>query len=360
MNNAAASLPAVSFFIGWPEMEGVEDTAWLGAVADELKQRGILAPAGDCAFERLTGGVSSDIWTIAQGDRRVAVKRALPKLRVEQDWQAPVSRNAADARWLQTVRGIMPEAVPEILHHDEAAHFFVMSYIEPERAPVWKSQLLSGTVSASFAAAVGRAIGRIHAATAGRADIWAAFDNGETFRAIRLSPYLESTALRHPPLAPRIREVIEITAARRECLIHGDMSPKNILAADTGPIFLDAECATCGDPAFDLAFCLNHLLLKRLRAADPAPLFDAFEAMASGYFETARFAGAEHVERRAAALLPMLFLARVDGKSPVEYITEESERDLIRRVAAPLITTPVETLREINERWQRALNEGKT
>lgn len=341
-------------------MEGVADTAWLGTVADEMKRRGILAPGGDCTFERLTGGVSSDIWTIAQDGRRVVVKRALPKLRVEQDWRAPVTRNAAEARWLQTVRGIIPEAVPDILYHDETANLFVMSYIEPARAPVWKSLLLAGTVSTSFAALVGRAIGRIHAATAGRPDIVAAFDNAETFHAIRLSPYLEATALRHPSLAVRIREVMEATAARRECLIHGDMSPKNILVGEAGPIFLDAECATYGDPAVDLAFCLNHLLLKRLRAPDPAPLFDAFEALRDGYFETARFAASEQVERRAAALLPVLFLARVDGKSPVEYITEESERDLVRGVAAPLIAAPAEHLREINERWQKALCKGMT
>ena len=47
-------------------------------------------------------------------------------------------------------------------------------------------------------------------------------------------------------------------------LLHGDLSPKNILFRDAAPILLDAECATMGDASFDPAFCLNHLILKAI------------------------------------------------------------------------------------------------
>ena len=62
------------------------------------------------------------------------------------------------------------------------------------------------------------------------------------------------------------------------------MSPKNILVGPDGPIFLDAECAWYGDPAFDLAFCLNHMLLKCLAVPAAAPAFlDCFDALACAY-----------------------------------------------------------------------------
>ncbi len=54
------------------------------------------------------------------------------------------------------------------------------------------------------------------------------------------------------------------TLAAKIALVHGDVSPKKVPAGPRGPVFLDAECAWYGDPAFDLAFCLNHLLLKCL------------------------------------------------------------------------------------------------
>ena len=46
------------------------------------------------------------------------------------------------------------------------------------------------------------------------------------------------------------------------------------------------------------------------------------------------------LEARAAQLLPGLFLARVDGKSPVEYITTEPDKDRVRRTARALLAPP--------------------
>ena len=57
-------------------------------------------------------------------------------------------------------------------------------------------------------------------------------------------------------------------------------------------------------------------------------------------------------ERRAAALLPGLMLARIDGKSPVEYLTDEPRKDAVRSFAAPLLRDPVAELAEIARRWR--------
>ena len=127
-------------------------------------------------------------------------------------------------------------------------------------------------------------------------------------------------------------------AARKRhavALVHGDVSPKNILVGPQGPVFLDAECAWWGDPAFDLAFCLNHLLLKCLWTPPAARRASshAFDALATRYSQAWIGSRATNSKRRTAALLPGLLLARVDGKSPVEYITDDAQRDAVRRVA---------------------------
>ncbi len=138
--------------------------------------------------------------------------------------------------------------------------------------------------------------------------------------------------------------------------MHGDVSPKNILVGPAGPVFLDAECAWWGDPAFDLAFCLNHLLLKCLwtpRARDG--FLACFDAMADTYRAGVRWEAADALDARAAHLLPGLFLARVDGKSPVEYITTDADKDRVRRVARALLIAPPARLDVIRQAWAREL-----
>jgi hypothetical protein len=147
------------------------------------------------------------------------------------------------------------------------------------------------------------------------------------------------------------------TLGRKETLVHGDVSPKNILAGPSGPIFLDAECAWYGDPAFDLAFCLNHLLLKCLWNRPAADLFlRSFDALSAAYLAEVRWSTADEIERRAAHLLPGLFLARVDGKSPVEYLTDEADKDLVRATAIPFLADPADKLGDIRSTWANRIS----
>ena len=339
-----------------PPAGSTEETVSQNAIEQALREAGLIPNGAAATFTPLTGGVASDIWKVEAGSRVFAVKRALPKLRVAADWRVPVSRNASEAGWFEVVRNIAPEAVPEILLHDPRRGLFVMTYLPPDRYPVWKSQLRDGHVDIGFAAQVGSLLARIHSATAGDAAIAARFANDETFHAIRLEPYLEATASRHPGVADRLFALSRATLACHRALVHGDISPKNILAGPNGPVFLDAECAWYGDPAFDVAFCLNHLLLKCLwnRAAS-ARFLDAFDALAASYRAGAAFEKPEDVEARIAHLLPALFLGRVDGKSPVEYLTDDADRNLVRGVALSFLREPVSRLSAIRQRWAETI-----
>jgi aminoglycoside phosphotransferase (APT) family kinase protein len=336
---------------------GVDADAAEAEIAAALAAAG-LVPAGiRPRFVALTGGVASDIWKVEGVAQPLVVKRALPKLRVAAEWLAPVGRNASEAAWFRTVRAIVPEAVPEVLYHDPERGLFAMPYLPPERYPVWKAQLRDGEVDLAFAGQVGRTIARIHAGTIDDARLAAAFANDATFHAIRLEPYLEATARRHPGLADALMGLSRSTLACRRALVHGDVSPKNILKGPEGPVLLDAECAVFGDPAFDLAFCLNHLLLKCVWNRAAAPRFlAAFDALRAAYFEALPTALRDETEARAARLLPALLLARVDGKSPVEYIATDAGRGLVRATAIPLIATPPARLAAIREAWAGALH----
>jgi 5-methylthioribose kinase len=295
--------------------------------------------------------VSSDIWKVELNAGPVCVKRALPRLRVAQLWEAPVERNLYEWRWMQAAARIAPGSAPRVLAHDDAG-IFAMEFLDGARFPLWKSELHAGRADAAFARQVGERLARIHAATADDPRVAAEFATDAGFHAIRLEPYLLATARRHPDLAPQLQRLAERTAATRTALVHGDVSPKNILVGAQGPVFLDAECAWYGDPAFDLAFCLNHLLLKCLWVPQAADRFTAcFDALAAGYFATNE---ADGLERRAASLLPGLLLARIDGKSPVEYVTEEAQKTRVRVVARALLVSPPGALAEVRKAWQES------
>jgi aminoglycoside phosphotransferase (APT) family kinase protein len=342
--------------VGADEVSG-QDRAFAGddGLIEPLRRMGLLKSGEHPRLAPLAGGVSSDIYLVEAGGRRFCLKRALPRLKVAALWEAPIERNAAEAGWMRAVARWLPRAVPRILGEDAKAGVFAMDYLAPEDHPLWKTQLLAGAADADFAAAVGRDLAVIHARSAAEPGVREAFANDGTFEAIRIEPYLRATGSAHPALAPRFEALAHTTLSTKRALVHGDVSPKNILHGPLGAVFLDAECAWFGDPAFDLAFCLNHLLLKGARdGADKMRYDAAFSALARAYLAGVDWESVDGLEARAAALLPALFLARVDGKSPVEYLILESERAAVRRAAAPLIADPPRRLKVVAEAWLRA------
>lgn len=322
-------------------------------LAAGLRSMGLLAPGAHARGMPLSGGVSSDIWHVVLPDgRHVCIKRALAKLKVAADWRAPIVRSRYEARWLARAHDAAPNSVPALLGQDEATGTLAMAWLPPEQHPIWKNSLHDGEADAAFAGEVGRGIARIHAYAAARPELAADFPTDSLFHDIRLEPYLIATARAHPDLAPALVGLAGRTAATKLTLVHGDVSPKNILVGPDGPIFIDAECAWWGDPAFDLAFCLNHLLLKCLWTPAVAPNFlHCFEVLATAYLACVTWEAPATIEARAASLLPGLFLARVDGKSPVEYLTREEDKDRVRRVARALLSSPPDRLRTVRTAW---------
>ncbi len=299
----------------------------------------------------LVGGVSSDIVEIVTPTRGFCVKRALPRLKVAALWEAPVERNAAEAAWLRTVAAWLPDAVPAVLAEDSELGLFAMEFLPPDDYPVWKSELLDGKADQTFGAAVGMHLGTIHRRSADDPGLARRFAHDATFEAIRIEPYLRATGRAHPKARPWLAEVAARTMANKRVLVHGDVSPKNILHGPRGPVFLDAECAWFGDPAFDLAFCLNHLLLKGAYRPDSKQAFlGVFLALTQAYLAEVEWEPPAEVERRCAALLPILLLARVDGKSPVEYL-DDARRASVREAALSLIQARPETLFAIVQAW---------
>ncbi|MFM0203383.1 aminoglycoside phosphotransferase family protein [Paraburkholderia fungorum] len=326
------------------------------ALLESLRRMRLVSPAEQPALTPLTGGVSSEIVRVDTSNGVICVKRALARLKVAANWSAPLERNSAEVAWMRLAATVVPGCVPSILGEDEQGRAFAMTFLEPRDYRLWKTDLLDGIASVETARAVGTTLATLHRATADNSTLANTFSTDANFFALRLEPYFLASAAANPDCAAALQQLSDDTARTRRALVHGDVSPKNILVGKAGPVFLDAECAWYGDPAFDVAFCLTHLLLKCVHRPDATAAYLAcFDALNDAYFAGASWEDAAVLEARAARLLPALLLARVDGKSPVEYLQAGEDRATVRHFAKHFIFEAPRTLDSIRNRWSKEL-----
>ena len=308
----------------------------------------------------LTDGVSSEIYRVDDGDASFVVKRALPKLRVRDEWIADVARNRYERMYIEYVARFLPEAVPRLLPGPVDRGYFAMEYLGAGFMS-WKKMLLNGDARVEHALQAAAMLGAIHARSAGDSEVADSFDTTGNFMQLRLEPYLLTTGQRHPDLRTHFDAEAQRLANTRICLVHGDFSPKNILLSPSRFVLLDCEVAWYGDPAFDLAFLLTHFLLKGLHHAPRTiGLEEMSRAFWRRYAEDVGDAIEIHsLEARAARLLPMLLLARVDGKSPVEYLTRPGQGDFVRGFTRSAIGAGPAALDDLVGRWFDHLEESE-
>jgi aminoglycoside phosphotransferase (APT) family kinase protein len=330
---------------------------------DYLQARGLAAPGESLTVRELSGGVSNVVLLVEKpGGERFVLKQALPRLRVEQEWLCSIERIWREVEVLRLCGRLMRESgvtgqesgvrgqgardievrLPEVLFEDRENYCFAMT-AAPAEHRTWKELLLAGQAETTIAAACGRLLGKLHARSWMDAEVARQLDDRTFFLDLRISPYYDRIREVHPDLAGSIRRVSHSIWKHRRCLVHGDFSPKNLLVAVNELWLIDFEVGHYGDPAFDLGFFLTHLVLKAfvagVHAAKYLDLIDAFRRT----YDAELLPAAGQAERsalwqRTIGALAGCLLARVDGKSPVDYLTPRlalavryTSRDLLRK-----------------------------
>ena len=289
--------------------------------------------------ELLPGGVSSDVALIWDDEQRFVVKQSIPQLRVAADWPVHPSRIWREVDALRALAPVLPAGtVPEVLYESRPEYLYVMT-AAPQGAEPWKARLLAGDVDETLAAY----LGAVHAAMLLLPNPRPEFEDIAFFEELRIDPYYRFTSERHPGMRAAFARGMEACRQHRSALVHGDFSPKNIMVTATTAMLLDWECVHWGDPAFDTGFLVNHLLLKAFRRPSDKP---ALERAAAAYLEAVPQVPFAHM----MVHLPLLLLARVDGKSPVEYLVSDERREAVRRYARSLVAESPATVAELFER----------
>lgn len=302
-----------------------------------LEQKGLLAPGGQIEVTELGGGVSNVVLGVEADGLSCVVKQSLPRLRVADEWLAKRERAVTEARALELAAVLIPGAVPRVLELDSEACSFTI-----ERAPAgwrtWKDELLEERADETVAHRVGALLAAWHAGTTDAATA-EAFADREGFDQLRIDPYYRTVMRAHPDLADAVAAYADRLLGPGRCLVHGDYSPKNVLVGPGRLWLIDFEVTHFGDPSFDLAFMLNHLFLKALHQPGTAAgyivcaqaFWDAYAAGVPGPLAPDA--------RDVLGQVGCLMVARVDGKSPAEYLSED-ERSRARSLGRRLLTEP--------------------
>jgi aminoglycoside phosphotransferase (APT) family kinase protein len=317
---------------------------------DYLAASGLLAGRSQPVCTNLLGGVSNRTVKISFTDGTGwVVKQALAKLRVASDWYADPKRIHVEAeglRWLARLLGC--DAVPAFIHEDHQQQLFIMTAIaEPHHN--YKHLLFEHPPESQHAVAFGRMLATLHNhAYEQREELLAVFADTSFFEHLRLDPYYRHSARQFPDAAPFLYQLILDTRQRRRTLVHGDYSPKNILIHDNRLVLLDHEVIHFGDPAFDVGFSLAHFLSK---AHARKPLRDEFLDVTEQYWHTYRShcvksPWADDLESLCIRHTIACLLARVAGKSMLEYLTNE-QRAVQKIVVKHLIDEPPLSLAQL-------------
>jgi hypothetical protein len=295
----------------------------------------------------LGGGVSNTVILAERGPLRVVLKQALGKLRVREDWFADRARIHREAAAIRRLAARLPGGAVPLQIFEDRANFILAMSAAPAAAKDWKSLLLARQFHEQTAARAGQILAAQFRSTWADPACEREFGDQTSFEQLRIDPYYRFTAVRHPHLAAQFDALIRESRLRRFCLVHGDYSPKNLLVNGDGITVIDFEVIHYGDPAFDIAFLLNHLLLKAVHLSAVAEL----KRLAVAFWEALRASMPvpDWLEPATLQHLGCLHLARVDGKSPAEYLSEQG-RARVRALAVSLILDPPATIPQTFDR----------
>ncbi len=318
-----------------------------------LRARGLMGEAPEARVRPLSGGISNAVLRVDWGGGSLVVKQSLPELRVRGHWAFDPRRILAEAECLRVLGERLARGnVPELVDVDPQALAITM-LCAPDGGTVWKDALLRGRIDPVVARRTGELLGAIHAGCAGDHGLAADFADLMPLIEGRIEPYHRTAAAANPDLAEIIERDIARLTGHRRTLVLGDYSPKNLIVYPSRVLALDFEVAHWGDPAFDTAFLLTHLVAKAIhRPADARALLAAAHAFWAAYRAAAGAQGAQDAD--TALELGVLLLCRADGKSQLEYL-DDTGRARLRALARELLGEPPARVPEALARASRHL-----
>ena len=289
-------------------------------------------------IKRLKGGVSCEVYKAKTIKDIYCIKRALPKLLVKKDWYVKTNRIKYEYLWLKHCKKLLPKNIPKIYKFDEKSKYLILEYLNEKKFLNLKSEFLKGKINHQLINKISKNLSFIHNNSM-KKNIEKNFSpNFRNFYDLRLDAYFNEVKRGHSNLSSFVNNIIKQYKENRITLVHGDMSPKNILFYKNEIKFLDAETSNFGDPVFDVVFFTNHLLIKSIYLPNKKNQFlKAYKNFIDTYISNSNCEDKKFFFRRCLNMIPLMLIARVDGKSPVEYVTSVKMKNEIRKLSFKLL-----------------------
>ena len=306
-------------------------------------------------YKKLEGGVSSEVYYVKTNKNEYCIKRSLKKLLVKKDWIANTNRIKFEYYWLNHCRNILNKNIPKTYEFNNKKKYIVMEYLNNSKYKTLKELYFKKIINLNTIRLISKDLYKIHSKSNNYKTKILFKGNRNNFNDLRLDPYFNEVGRVYPKYKKYVKDLNKNYLINSSTLVHGDFSPKNILIGKNKIIYLDAECCNFGDPIFDLVFFSNHLLLKSIFIKDKSKEFiKSYMIFYKEYLKNLNAKKSKLYIDRIIKMTPIMMLARIDGKSPVEYIKSKKIKNTIRNKSFLLLERNINSLNDII----RIINEG--
>jgi len=300
--------------------------------------------------KRLEGGVSSQVYHVKTKKNNYCIKRSLKKLLVKKKWEVDTNRIKYEYLWLKHCKQILNKSIPKTYDFNIEKKYIVMEYLQKSKYKTLKELYFKKIINLNTLKTISRHLYKIHSKSNNLKTKNTFKGNKNNFYDLRLDPYFNEIGRVYPEYKKYINNINKDYLRCSSTLVHGDFSPKNILIGKNKIIYLDAECSNFGDPVFDLVFFSNHLLLKSIYIKDKSSEFlRCYSLFYKEYFKNLSNNKYNSYLKRIIRMTPIMLLARIDGKSPVEYINNKTTKNIIRNKSFKLLNSKIHNLNDIME-----------
>ena len=299
-------------------------------------------------YKKLEGGVSSEVYYVKTNKNEYCIKRSLKKLLVKKDWIANTNRIKFEYYWLNHCRNILNKNIPKTYEFNNKKKYIVMEYLNNSKYKTLKELYFKKIINLNTIRLISKHLYKIHSKSKNYKTKILFKGNRNNFNDLRLDPYFNEVGRVYPKYKKYIKDLNKNYLINSSTLVHGDFSPKNILIGKNKIVYLDAECCNFGDPIFDLVFFSNHLLLKSIFIKDKSKEFiKSYIIFYKEYLKNLNAEKSKLYIDRIIKMTPIMMLARIDGKSPVEYIKSKKIKNSIRNKSFLLLERNINSLNDI-------------
>ena len=313
-----------------------------------LLEKGLVEEGDGHRADYCSGGVSATVVYVDRPGRKpLILKQTLEYLKTKEEWPCHPDRIVVEYNSNDIYHEIVPDCAQKMIFCDTENWIAVREAV-PEDWRMWKKDLMNGILDFRIAKRSIEALLTVHERAAGNRKVFDAFPSKDHFYKLRVDPYIVFTAGKYPELQKEADEVCQFLMEPSITLVHSDFSPKNIMIKDDNICILDFESSHYGNPCFDLAFFFNHMLLKSIYNPDFGNAYvDMADYMARIYLDGVTCMDRSELEEMTVRTLFFMLLARVDGKSPAEYLVgDDVKQQNVRDLAYAIRSSGTKSFRE--------------